>query len=35
MGKMIVADGHRVGLDSRRHVEIRVGNHFRMAAGLD
>src|SRR6476660_3473825 len=35
MGKMIVADGHRIGLDTRGHVEIRTGNHFYVTAGLD
>ena len=35
MGKMIVADGHRVGLNPRRDIEIGIGDDFSLAAGMN
>jgi hypothetical protein len=35
MGEVIVTDSDRIGLDSRRHVEIGIGNHFGLAARVN
>src|SRR5205814_10236931 len=35
VGDVVVAHGHRVGLDPRRDVEIGVGDDARLAAGLN
>src|SRR5688572_11877955 len=35
VGEMIVADGHRIRLDSRGHVEVRIRDDFGLAAGMN